>query len=78
MSGTATNTQSDETLQVGVHCADELAYPYVFVTRIGRVNMLDVPHWPPTLRALSADFSGPILKISACYEKCAGFITFLI
>jgi len=24
----------------------------------------------------SSDFSGPILKISACYEKCPGFTTF--
>src|SRR6218665_2266748 len=28
------------------------------------------------LLCCSADFSGPILKISACYEKCPGFITF--
>jgi len=31
---------------------------------------------PGLLVCCSTDFSGPILKISACYEKCPGFITF--
>ena len=31
---------------------------------------------PGLLVCYSADFSGPVLKFSACYEKCPGFITF--